>query len=156
MLSFSGAFAAGLLLLLLFLFLIIFMTPPLFYVIVITPFTLLNKNPKEGYLKTFLKNIKSLFNNFWKTWLYSLLLIILFYLSEMLVMMPIIIVLISGLFVKTSADTINIITKLIVSSIASFIQIIVANILIILFLYLYGNNEEKISKRSLKQEIENL
>jgi riboflavin transporter FmnP len=74
----------------------------------------------------------------------------------MLVMMPIIIVLISGLFVKTSADTINIITKLIVSSIASFIQIIVANILIILFLYLYGNNEEKISKRSLKQEIENL
>lgn len=156
MLSFSGAFAAGLLLLLLFIFFLIFMIPLYFYIIVITPFSLLNKNPDEGYFKTFIKIFKNIYGNFWKTWLYSLLLIILFYFSEMLVMMPILMVYVSGLFVKTSVETTNIITKIIVTSIASFIQIIVVNILIVLYLYLYGSNEEKISKRTLKQEIENL
>jgi hypothetical protein len=141
LLSFSGTLSAGILFL---------------YLVIITPFSLLNKNPDEGYFNTFRKNFKNIFSNFWKTWLFSLLLIILFYLSEMLVMMPILIVLISGLFIKTSADSMNILTKIILSSIASFIQILFMNILIVLYLFLYGNNEEKISKRSLKQEIENL
>jgi hypothetical protein len=156
LLSFSGGFAAGILFVFLFFVALLFMTPPFFYILVITPFTLLNKNPEDGYLKTFKKNFKQLFSNFWKTWLYSLLLVILFYLSEMLVMMPILITLLTGLFVKSTPDIMDTVTKIIVSSIASFIQIIVINILIILFLYLYGSNEEKISKRSLKQEIENL
>jgi len=156
LLSFSGTLSAGILFLFLFFIILLFMAPPFFYLVIITPFSLLNKNPDEGYFNTFRKNFKNIFSNFWKTWLFSLLLIILFYLSEMLVMMPILIVLISGLFIKTSADSMNILTKIILSSIASFIQILFMNILIVLYLFLYGNNEEKISKRSLKQEIENL
>lgn len=155
-LSVSGGLAFGIFFIFLFMILLLILIPPFFYLMVITPFTLLNKNPDESYFKVFFKNLKNVFSEFRKTWLYSFLLIILFYLAETIVMFPIIMVLISGLFIKTPAYTVNMITKIIVSSIASFIQIVVLNILIVLFLYLYGNNEEKMTKRSLKQEIENL
>ncbi|MCX8081441.1 MAG: hypothetical protein N3F09_09420 [Bacteroidia bacterium] len=156
LISLVGNILGGVLVFLLVVAFILLIVPPFFYLFSVSPFAFMIKKKEKGYFEVFQNLYSGIFKNFRKTWLFSFLIIILFYVAQLMVYFPMLFISLSGLFTPVSAGLVETLMKVVITSFSACMNIFFFSVLILKFTFLYGHNDEVLNKHSLKQQIENL